>query len=191
MNAKTSDSLRLFFALWPDDTTAAAMQKLQQGLRGRLTPYANLHVTLAFLGQQPATLLPALKDVLTHLPRSDIVLRLDQFGYFRRNRIAWVGTSQLPEALLSLYRNLVQALVERDIPFKDDHDFKLHITLARDASVPPDMTFDPIVWRANQVVLVQSTTTPEGSSYRFVASRDIDKDARVEDESGSGGIDTP
>lgn len=191
MNAKTPDSLRLFFALWPDDATASALQKLQQGLHGRITPYSNLHITLAFLGQQPAALLPELKDILAHLPRVDIVLRLDQFGYFRRNRIAWVGTTELPEALLSMYRDLVQALVERNIPFKDEHDFKPHITLARDASVPPDVTFDPIVWHANQVVLVQSTTTPAGSNYRFVASRAIDKDARVDDESGSRGVDAP
>lgn len=187
MNAKTPDSLRLFFALWPDDATASALQKLQSGMHGRLTRYANLHVTLVFLGQQPASLLPELKDVLARLPRTELTLRLDHVGYFRRNSIAWAGARHVPDELVGLHRQLVEALHERQVAFRNEHDFKPHVTLARDASVPPDMAFDPIVWHANHVALVQSVTTPEGSEYRVLASRSIDKDVLVKDEAGQGG----
>lgn len=191
MNARTPESLRLFFALWPDDATASALRQLQTGMHGRLTAYSNLHITLVFLGQQPVSLLPDLKDILAHLPRSEITLRLDHVGYFRRNRIAWVGARGLPQGLLSLQQHLVDALRERNVEFRLEHDFKPHITLARDASMPADMTFEPIVWRANQVALVKSVTTAEGSRYSIVASREIDKDARVVDEGRQDGVDAP
>lgn len=189
MNAKSSDSLRLFFALWPDDATASALQGLQNGMHGRLTPYGHLHVTLVFLGQQQASLLPELKEVLAHLPRCEIMLTLDHVNHFRRNRIAWAGAREIPEALFHLHEQLVQALQTRNITFKLEHDFKPHITLARDASLPADVTFDPIVWHANRVALVESVTSPEGSIYRILASRAIDKDVRVRDESRQDDVD--
>lgn len=188
MNAKPPETLRLFFALWPDDATSSALLRLQSGMHGRLIPYANLHITLAFLGQQPAALLPDLKDVLARLPRSEITLNLDQIGYFRRNRIAWAGTRQVSEQLVALHSHLAQALQGRNISFDNGHKFEPHITLARDASLPPDITFDPIVWHARQVALVQSTTASSGSSYRVLASRSLDKDVWVEDESGQGEV---
>lgn len=191
MNAKQPDSLRLFYALWPDDATASALRRLQSGMHGRLTPYGNLHVTLAFLGQQPIRLLPELKDILAHLPRSDIMMRLDHVGYFRRNRIAWAGPREIPEALGFLRTQLVEALRERKASFRPEHAFTPHVTLARDASMPADVVFDPIDWHADRVALVKSVTTAEGPRYEILAEREIDKDARVADEAGKDGVDAP
>ncbi|HEY0844969.1 MAG TPA: RNA 2',3'-cyclic phosphodiesterase [Noviherbaspirillum sp.] len=191
MTVKAPESLRLFFALWPDDATASALQQLQVSMHGRRTAYANLHVTLVFLGQQPTSLLPDLKDVLAHLPRSDITLRLDHVGHFRRNRIAWVGTRHVPPTLVALHQHLVDALQKRNVAFRMEHEFTPHVTLARDAAMPADMAFDPIVWRANRVALVKSVTTAEGSRYSIVASREIDKDARVHDEGRSDDVEAP
>ena len=48
---------RLFFALWPDASTADALATLAQQVAaesgGRPTAPGNVHVTLAFLGDQP------------------------------------------------------------------------------------------------------------------------------------------
>jgi len=191
MNAKTTDTLRLFYALWPDDATASALLQLQSPMHGRRIPYSNLHMTLVFLGQQPAALLPDLKDILEHIPRMEISIRLDRVGYFPRNRIAWAGPRQAPDELFSLHQHLVQALTQRKVSFNGLHTYKPHVTLARDASLPPDLAFDPIDWHATQVALVQSTTTPEGSIYNVLATRSIDKDVRVPDESRKEGIDAP
>lgn len=182
MTAKTSESLRLFYALWPDDATSSALMQLQSPMHGRTVPYSNLHLTLVFLGQQPAALLPDLKDILNHLPRSDITLTLDRVGHFPRNRIAWAGMRHAPDALFTLHRALMQALLERKVAFNGQHDYKPHVTLARDASLPPDLAFDPIVWQANRAALVQSTTAAEGSIYRILASRALDKDVWMPDE---------
>ena len=184
MNASTSDTLRLFFALWPDDATRAALMQLQAPMRGRTIPYSNLHLTLAFLGQQPAALLPDAKDVLSRLSAPAAMLSLDRVGYFPRNRIAWIGMHQVPDALVMLQQQLSEALTERGIAFDNQKKFKPHITLARDASLPPDLAFAPIPWRANHVALVQSVTKAEGAVYELVASRSLDERCWLPDERG-------
>ena len=84
-------SCRLFFALWPDDATRAAFLALQGGLQGgRQVQPANLHLTLAFLGQQPAGLLPALRALPSRWADFDCLLQFDRLGYFSRPRIAWI-----------------------------------------------------------------------------------------------------
>lgn len=186
---KTPGTLRLFYALWPDDATAAALLRLQASLHGRKMPYANLHMTLVFLGQQQAGSVASLTDILAHMPRAEMLLTLDRLGYFARNRIAWVGPRDAPETLLSLQHGLVQSIRDAGIRFNDQHAYKPHVTLVRDASMPPDLAFDPIAWQARQVALVQSTTTAEGSVYRILATRSLDKDAVVKDEARIAGVD--
>lgn len=186
MNAGNKDTLRLFFALWPDDATRTALLQLQSPMRGRLIPYSNLHLTLAFLGQQPAALLPDAKDALSHLSSSSIPLMLDRVGYFPRNRVAWIGMHQVPAALLSLQQELAEALQQRGIGFDKQQSFKPHITLARDASMPPDLSFAPIPWHASQVALVQSVTKAEGAVYEVIASRSLDEKCWVPSERGDG-----
>jgi 2'-5' RNA ligase len=174
MNATASESLRLFFALWPDDATRAALMQLQVGMQGRLVPYDNLHLTLSFLGQQPVALLPALKDLLTRVPASTLTLTIDRFGYFPRNRIAWVGMHDIPAELLTLHQLLTEGLQRAGVVFKQENDFKPHVTLARDAALPADMVFTPIVWQAAEIALAQSTTEASGTRYSMLASRSLD-----------------
>lgn len=189
--AKNPGSLRLFYALWPDDATATKLQQLQAPMHGRRIPYSNLHMTLVFLGQQPAALLPDLKDILARIPPTELTLTLARVGYFPRNRIAWVGPAQTPEPLSVLHGALVRELLERKVAFNDQHRYSPHVTLARDASLPPDLAFDPIEWKVTQAVLVQSTTTAEGSIYKILASRALDKEVWVPDEGRREGIDAP
>jgi RNA 2',3'-cyclic 3'-phosphodiesterase len=184
MNIQTTETLRLFFALWPDDTTRTALMQLQSSMQGRTIPYNNLHLTLAFLGQQPAAVLADASQILAHLPSLPVSLCLDRVGYFARNRIAWVGMHQVPQALLTLQQELKNALRQHEISSRDEHAFKPHITLARDATLPPDIIFTPIKWRANQVALVQSITQAEGVNYHVLASRSLDEACRVPDEDG-------
>lgn len=182
MKIPSTESLRLFFALWPDDATRTGLMQLQSSIRGRLVTYRNLHLTLAFLGQQPTAALPALKTILTHLTSSPVTLRLDRVGYFARNHIAWAGMHSVPEALLRLQEELASALQRHGIASDSQQSFKPHITLARDASLPPDLVFTPIEWRASQVALVQSITQAEGVIYQVLASRSLDEKCWVTDE---------
>lgn len=187
--ARQEESLRLFYALWPDDAVRAEFMRLQTGLRGRMTRYENFHITLAFLGQQPSSVLPTLTNILEHLPKGAMTLTLDRSGYFTRNRIAWAGMHAPPDALFALHRNLVQSLAREKISFDAQSSFKPHVTLARNASPPPDMIFTPITWKADQVALVQSDMQRDGVIYRVLASRSLDADARTPDESGQSVLD--
>ncbi|MGV3652978.1 MAG: 2'-5' RNA ligase family protein, partial [Noviherbaspirillum sp.] len=71
-------SLRLFFALWPDQETRTALAALQSHVPGRRIRPGNLHVTLVFLGLQPAALLPTLRAILASLPPPDFLLEVDR-----------------------------------------------------------------------------------------------------------------
>jgi 2'-5' RNA ligase len=181
MNTTAPESLRLFFALWPDATTRTALMQLQAGMQGRLVPYDNLHLTLAFLGQQPVALLPALKDLLTRIPPATLMLTIDRLGYFPRKRIAWAGTHDVPQALLTLHQSLMEGLQRAGLVFDRQHDFKPHITLARDAALPADMVFTPILWQAGEIALVQSTTETDGTRYSVLASRSLAVEYRTKD----------
>lgn len=181
---ETKETIRLFYALWPDDATRTALVEAQTNFHGRLTRYENLHITLAFLGDQPATLLAGLKDILQHLPKSAMTLTLDRLGYFPKNRIAWIGMHNVPDTLVNLQRELAQALLQQNVSFDNRATFKPHITLARDATPPPDLVFTPITWQATQMALVQSKAQPDGISYRVLASRALDEDVWTADEQG-------
>jgi 2'-5' RNA ligase len=171
-------SLRLFYALWPDDATRSALQALQMQmhLAGRNTSYANLHLTLAFLGEQPAASLPTLKKVLTQLPRVPIELTIDRMAYFNKSRIAWAGSHAVPPALFDLQAALGKALVESGIDF-DQRAFKPHITLARNAAAPEDRAFNSIDWQANEVALVHSLQVEGVLTYRVLAAQRLDSDS--------------
>jgi 2'-5' RNA ligase len=191
MNATTAkDRMRLFYALWPDDATRTGFVQVQTNFHGRLTRYENLHITLAFLGDQPASLVPDLKDILEHLSKSALTLTLDRLGYFVKNRIAWVGMHSPPEALFTLQSELAQALLRKGVTFDNRATFKPHVTLARDATPPPDMAFTPITWQANQIALVQSKTQPDGVAYRVLASRSLEEDVWTSNELGKDILDT-
>jgi RNA 2',3'-cyclic 3'-phosphodiesterase len=166
--------MRLFFALWPNETTRAQLSALQHGLQGRKTRHANLHMTLAFLGNQPEPLLSSLEEILKELTVPEITLKIDRLGYFSRQRIAWAGMNDVPASLLRFHGELNAALEQNGIAFDRRDDFKPHVTLARDASVLGTDGFPPFVWHADHVALVQSVMEPTGISYGVLSSRYCD-----------------
>jgi 2'-5' RNA ligase len=165
-------SLRLFYALWPDEATRTALTQLQRSLplTGRRVPPENLHVTLAFLGDRPADRLPQLKRILNMLPQMPQPLALDKLGYFKGSRIAWVGMQTAPEALVNLQAQLVHALQHGGIPFDRQGRFTPHVTLARSAAPITEVKFQPIVWNTAHIALVQSVLGLGGSRYEILAS---------------------
>jgi 2'-5' RNA ligase len=170
MDQDKRQSLRLFYALWPDEPVRDALTGLQANLQGRLTRRANLHLTLAFLGSQPASLLPTLTDILHQLPAPDLLLTLDRFGYFSRPRVAWAGLREVPAALTELHAALDVSLTRHNVDFERQAAFRPHITLSRNAAPPSDTSFEPIAWQAREVALVESVSEGGGVSYRVLAS---------------------
>ena len=170
MTLATPKQRRLFFALWPDDTTRSALARLQFELHGNKTRYRNFHITLAFLGDQSETMLPELQNILAHLSGMEMVLQLDRIGYFARQRIAWAGMTQEPPGLKRLQTDLTAQLSGHHVQFESRAVFRPHITLVRDADDPGAMDFPPIVWHAKQVTLMQSLVQDDGLHYQVLAS---------------------
>lgn len=170
--ADAAPQLRLFFALWPDAATRAALAGLQRppGRQAGGVPVApeNLHLTMAFLGMQPAHLLPAIGTVLNRLTLPDMTLQVDRYGYFPRARIAWAGMSRPPEALVALHEDLGTAIRQCGIGYDQPSAFRPHITLMRHAAQGCASDPAPVCWRTPQLALVQSDTTPGGPVYRVL-----------------------
>lgn len=152
---------KLFFALWPDDGTRQALLRLQQGIRGRLIPPAKLHLTMAFLGQQPAATLPVLLEILAASRVPPLRLEIDCYGYFKRPQIAWAGMHAAPAALLEAQAGLMERLAAAGFSAATHGEFKPHITLAREAKeAPAQFNGAPVVWQVAGMALVESM--PDG-----------------------------
>lgn len=170
-NKPASTSLRLFYALWPDPALRAQLAALLTGVQGRLVPPANLHITLAFLGQQPVTRLPELLDIAARARLSPMTLVLDHFGYFRRHGVLWVGPREAPPTLLEGRAALVEMLNEAAVPFDANGRFKPHVTLARDAAAPQATLLAPIEWKVEgKVELVSSTVVNKTVRYQVLGA---------------------
>lgn len=159
------DSLRLFYALWPDDEIRNRLAALQSQVNGRKVVPENLHMTLAFLGQQSRELLPKLHQVIDELPFDSMTLEIDRFGYFKKPQVAWAGPSTAPQALIDLQLGLMEKLMQLQIPLKAAAGFKPHVTLARDATAPAVTDAPAIVWHVRRMALLASISTPGGVSY--------------------------
>lgn len=162
---------RLFFALWPDDAiraTLAALIHTQICRNGHAVPAANLHITLAFLGNQSSEQRTCLETAATSVSASPFDLIIDRLGLWVRPRIFWAGSSVVPDALTALVERLNQALAVCGYQ-PEQRRFQAHITLARKALRPPtQIQIHTIVWPARDFCLVESVTGERGVEYRVI-----------------------
>jgi 2'-5' RNA ligase len=161
----------LFFALWPSDETRAelaeACRPALQVAAGRAVPKQYYHVTLAFLGDQPAGQVERL-DVMASVAPPEFELVLDRFGHWRGPRVVWIGPSECPDGLAMLVTQIRAELDGLDISY-DSRDFRPHLTLARKVMTLPELkTPAPVHWPVRTFVLVESVAMSDGPIYRVV-----------------------
>lgn len=139
-----SESKRLFFAV---EMPAAIQRKIVRwraesfpAEAGRPIAAANLHLTLAFLGDVSAEKQRALSAMAGRISQPGFTLRLDDAGQWPRSRVVWLGTRQPPRGLLQL-ANMLRAQAARSGCYQSPQPFHPHITLLRDAgqavAIPP------------------------------------------------------
>ncbi|MCA1978169.1 MAG: RNA 2',3'-cyclic phosphodiesterase [Thiobacillus sp.] len=169
--ADTSGAQRLFFALWPDAATRAALNRtgkwLHQHWGGRRMRADTLHLTLAFLGAIPVEVRDALIPRIDTIRAEPFELLLDQPGYWQHNRIGWLGCAAPPVSLAELVGRLHAALHESGTAF-DTRPFVPHVTLLRNSpggSAPP---CTPVRWKVDDFVLVASSTGADGARYEVI-----------------------
>lgn len=163
---------RLFFALWPSSnirTEIARRRRLIDGLSRRPVPEHNLHLTLLFLGDQPAD---RVREVIMaagepELPGFELVL--DRLGWFARARVAWLGGPATARG-----KALVSALTAREdalgLAF-DRRPWAPHVTLFRKVDARPNLPeIEPLVWPVRQFALIESVS---GRPYEALARFDL------------------
>jgi RNA 2',3'-cyclic 3'-phosphodiesterase len=162
-------SVRLFFALWPDEQVRAALGALTARLArrcgGRATASANLHVTLAFLGNVPQRRRDDFIAIGDGMRGAPFDLQLDTVGYWRHNRIVWAGARTAPGALAALAAAFRQALADIAWPV-DDRPYAPHVTLIRDARDGPGPEPARLPrWHVEDFALVKSEQTAGRVAY--------------------------
>lgn len=165
--------MRLFVALQPAPAFREALAQLQRSLRaagveGRYLEAANLHLTLAFIGEWP-------DDVTSLLPavETPFAITLTHIGLFPRAKVLWAGVAPC-DALSALAARVRQGLRAAAIPF-DPQDFNPHITLIRKPVLPgedlPEISIPPVSMAVGEVCLYRSERGENGMQYTVIGRR--------------------
>jgi 2'-5' RNA ligase len=166
-----SERQRLFFALWPDDATRDALIRsgkwFYRHWGGRRMRADTLHITLSFLGSTPGEQLEVLFACADAVQTDAFDLILDHAGYWRHNRIGWLGTSQTPPQYLELVSALNAVLQRAGFPV-DLRPHVPHVTLLRNTAGGEAPACIPIRWPISDFVLVSSRTESDGAHYEVI-----------------------
>jgi 2'-5' RNA ligase len=172
--------MRLFFAITLPDEIRAALAGLQPPAPERDYRWVGpdtMHVTLAFLGEQPADRLDLLATIgqaaASRVPPAR--LRLGQpgtFGSRQAPRALWVGLSGEVPALISLHQHLAEGLRSASFPVEAQR-YQPHITLARrrpraSGGPPPGWPPTPpsgASFAMDTLTLFESRLSPRGPTY--------------------------
>jgi 2'-5' RNA ligase len=164
--------MRCFVALWPDEATRVALDQLARSwhkrfARARRMRRANLHLTLAFIGELDAALAGRLATQLAGQTWPTGAWTLDRIGAFDRVRVLWAGC-EASTYLDGLAGQVCAILDELQLRY-DRKPFVPHVTLLR--NLPPEAAgvFElldaPIQWQATPPVLLRSSPTVDGVQY--------------------------
>jgi 2'-5' RNA ligase len=165
---------RVFFAFWPDEAQRGAIEhaaaKAVRHSGGRPVPAANLHVTLAFLGNVAAARIPELQRIAREQAaaftgQAPATLNFARLVHWKEAQVLCaLGTEERPIA-----RDLATALQEatRSAGFSPDRKpFQAHVTLARKVIRPgTSLQLRPVAWRFEAFALIDSRTHPSGPVY--------------------------
>lgn len=184
-------AIRSFIALeLPGETREAVVRYCQSHELGKLAGLRpvrtdNLHLTLHFLGDQPAQTLhllsSSLQEVLSGLSSFPLVIRgLGAFPRVEKPRVVWLGFEP-SSSLLNLHGVIAEQLRRRGLPV-EDRPFQAHLTLAR-VPVPLNVSDGQRLmtllrgeknksvaqFQASTVILFQSELKPGGSVYKAIS----------------------
>jgi RNA 2',3'-cyclic 3'-phosphodiesterase len=165
-----SATQRVFFALWPDASARELLASLAREVAlesgGRPTLPNQIHLTLAFVGEQAAIRVDSLRRLAGVIRAQAFLLALDRIGGFQWAGIAWLGSSTPQPELAALHDDLTAALRSHGFPV-DERPYAPHLTLARRSTTVIDGRLpQPIRWRVASFMLVASELAGGGPAYR-------------------------
>ncbi|WP_051337306.1 RNA 2',3'-cyclic phosphodiesterase [Leisingera daeponensis] len=178
--------MRAFVGLPLPDAALDALERLQEPLTvGRHVPAENMHLTLAFLDDQPEAVLEALHQLLAEISAPPVQLAfrgLDTFGG-KLPRVLAAQVQKTPE--LSHLRERVRSACRSAGIELPRERFRPHVTLARFPrhleagqvekiarylSAAADFRLE---CEAETFALYQSTLAPEGARYDVLAEYEL------------------
>jgi len=187
----STGKLRLFVAIPIPERVRNEMMAVQRELKPlalgdvRWTNVEQLHLTLKFLGNVPASSVEAVKESLAEAcaATAPFHLRAEGIGFFpneRQPRVVWVGFEDDKNEL-----TVLQMRVERRLaPFAEKpgaEKYLAHATLGRfqkyrrhktEQLMPRALTHQHRVfggWQVQEVILFRSELSPDGARHTRVA----------------------
>lgn len=163
---------RIFFALWPDDSLRQQIHRqvfpVFDHPQGRKVPKQNWHITLAFLGNVSDEVYSCVQSQADRITAESFELELDTIGHWSRPKVVWLGCTQQPATVNTLFDNLNRQLA--DCGYVPDYKtFHPHMTLMRKVTRRPRaFDFTPIKWQCREFVLVESQVDNTGSIYKVI-----------------------
>lgn len=168
---------RLFVALRPPPEARAALLALMGGVpEARWQTDAQLHATLAFIGEVERHQAEAVAAALARLSAPPLALRFGSFGTFEtRGRVSalWIGLEPA-EPIAALAARVSSALLPAGVPLPTRR-FVAHVTLARFPArgVPPaallrflaDRQPPALPFRMDEAILFESRLGRSGAHY--------------------------
>ena len=166
---------RLFFALWPDqvlrsqlvEATRHARRKLGKA-GARMVDTANIHITLAFLGNVPDEQYQCLANSAGRVRAGSFDLLLDRWGFFRRAQVFYLTAAAVPGELERLVGQLWGVAGACGLR-PDTRPFQPPLTRARNVTAPLDLAApESVLWTPADFVLVSSETRSSGPVYQVL-----------------------
>ncbi len=179
--------MRLFIGLRPDpksrEMIAQGFQPLRRIREVSWVPEENLHLTLAFLGEADARILPDLNQVIgntsTHCQPVQLTYgeAADVFPGWHSPRVIWLGAGA--PGLAQLHQRLWQELIP--LGFKGDNRFHPHITLGRvkrqlaqaDLAAVQQARWPGKMETIQEITLFESVLRPEGPRYKVLSTHTL------------------
>jgi 2'-5' RNA ligase len=138
----------------------------------------NIHMTLKFLGDVTEDELDRLyrgvdEGAQKCAPFEISLSQLGAFPHLRRPRVVWIGIERGKEPLVQLHKRLEDSISGQGFP-KENRKFSPHLTIGRVKSPRgiDDLVeaiqatpFESESFEINEVVVMESTLTPEGPIY--------------------------
>ncbi|WP_421246433.1 RNA 2',3'-cyclic phosphodiesterase [Aeromonas sanarellii] len=161
---------KLFFALpLPTLAPELAAWRDRRPWPGLPVPEANLHLTLAFLGEADEATQARLIALAGQQHCPPFSVHLDQTGWFQRAKAAWVGPSEWPNELTVLARALRRHGEKLGLG-NGEQGYRPHVTLSRKANeAPGELPAPDFQLEADRFCLYRSVSTPDGVHYEPLA----------------------
>ncbi|MCC6847795.1 MAG: RNA 2',3'-cyclic phosphodiesterase [Deltaproteobacteria bacterium] len=193
MPAGTDERWRCFVAIDLEDPARAEVDAFLGGLRATISGVAwtrpgNLHLTLAFFGDVPASaipeLTPRLARALAGVERFTArVIGVGAFPSLARPQVLWVGVVAPPLPALA---DAVRRAGEAAGIARERRPFRPHVTLGRMRARIRGAAFDPALFARDggrdfgaapvaRVILYQSELAPDGARHSPLAVFPLDR----------------